>query len=66
MKTNLFILSVVFAAVPEVATAGTAAEDLDTAAELFTFSPAEDLTALSLAGYEIKSFNISKVRNNDK
>lgn len=61
MKTNLFILSVIFAAVPEVAAADTTNEAAtNEAAQLYTFNPANDLTALSLAGYKIEKFTISK------
>ena len=59
MKTNLFILSVIFAAVPEVAAVDTTAATNE-AAQMFTFNPAYDLTALSLAGYKIEKFTISK------
>lgn len=61
MKANLFILSVIFAAVPEAAAVDTTAATANEAAQLYTFNPAHDLTALSLAGYKIEKFTISKV-----
>ena len=60
MRTNLFILSVIFAAVPETATVDTTAAATNEAAQMYTFNPSNDLTALSLAGYKIEKFTISK------
>ena len=59
MKANLFILSVIFAAVPEVAAADNNNAGNEPA-QMYTFNPARELTALSLAGYKIEKFTISK------
>ena len=60
MNKNLFILAVVFAAAPaEVAAIDTPAAPSE-AAEMYTFNPAAELTALSLAGYKIEKFEIKK------